>query len=362
MQEKTESSIKQFETMQKSGVINSFESLKKENSQLQRIIKDMTLLVTYTSIEPMVKFIISRIIDYFVPETLVFLINEPRTNKIHQYFYKQLQKTDSCLSNEIFPVLKDFFDSNLHYYSNGEAVSFEKLLDNIDKSNFPQNFLSIEAKYIIPLIGIGGTCGIVILGNKITGQKYDSSEIYYMKSMFSVFSISLQNEMNYRTSITDPKTGLYTYDYFVKRIQEQIAKARRYHSTAALLMLDIDHFKNFNDTYGHLAGDKVLIEIAKTLMASVRTEDCVGRFGGEEFIILLSECKEDSIFHVAERIRKTVEKLEVIENNDKLKVTVSIGGCQILGNSVETPKTVIKRIDDALYQSKANGRNRSTIV
>ena len=212
------------------------------------------------------------------------------------------------------------------------------------------------------MIGIGGTCGIVILGNKITGQKYDSSEIYYMKSMFSVFSISLQNEMNYRTSITDPKTGLYTYDYFVKRIQEQIAKARRYHSTAALLMLDIDHFKNFNDTYGHLAGDKVLIEIAKTLMTSVRTEDCVGRFGGEEFIILLSECKEDSIFHVAERIRKTVEKLEVIENNDRLKVTVSIGGCQILGNSVETPKTVIKRIDDALYQSKANGRNRSTIV
>ena len=75
MQGKTESSIKQFETMQKNGVINSFEDLKKENSQLQRIIKDMTLLVTYTSIEPMVKFIISRIIDYFVPETLVFLIN-----------------------------------------------------------------------------------------------------------------------------------------------------------------------------------------------------------------------------------------------------------------------------------------------
>lgn len=127
-------------------------------------------------------------------------------------------------------------------------------------------------------------------------------------------------------------------------------------------MLDIDHFKNFNDTYGHLAGDKVLFEIAKTLMSSVRTEDCVGRFGGEEFVILLSECKENCIFDVAERIRKTVEQMEVIENDTKLQVTVSIGGCQILGNSLETPKTVIKRIDDALYQSKANGRNRSTIV
>ncbi len=362
MQEKTESSIKQFETMQKSGVLNSFENLKKENSQLQRIIKDMTLLVTYTSIEPMVKFIISRIIDYFVPETLIFMINEPRSNNIHQYSYKQLQKSDSFLNNEVFSVLKEYFDSNLHYYLNGEAIPFEKLLDNLDKSLLSKHFMSINAKYIIPLIGIGGTCGIVILGDKITGQRYDSSEIYYMKSMFSVFSISLQNEMNYKTSITDPKTGLYTYDYFVKRIQEQIAKARRYHSTAAILMLDIDHFKKFNDTYGHLAGDKVLIEIAKTLVISVRTEDCVGRFGGEEFVILLSECKEDSIFDVAERIRKTVEQLEVIENDNTLKVTVSIGGCQILGSSLETPKTVIKRIDDALYQSKANGRNRSTIV
>ena len=97
MQEKTETSIKQFETMQKSGVINSFESLKKENSQLQRIIKDMTLLVTYTSIEPMVKFIISRIIDYFVPETLVFFFFFSRSNTIHLYFFKQLQKTDTYL-------------------------------------------------------------------------------------------------------------------------------------------------------------------------------------------------------------------------------------------------------------------------
>lgn len=362
MQEKTDNSVTQFETMQKSGVINSLENLKKENEQLQRIVKDITVLVTYINLEQMVKFIISRFIDYFVPETLIFMIKEPRTNEVFQYYYRQLKKIDECLNGNIFNVFKDFFDANSNYYVSGEAIPFEKILDNIDKSLFPKDFLLTEAKYIIPLIGIGGTCGIIILGNKITDTQYDSYELYYMKSMFSVFAISIQNELNYKTSITDPKTGLYSYDYFVKRIKEKIAKAKRYNTNSAILMLDIDHFKKFNDTYGHLAGDKILVELAKKLNNLVRAEDCIGRFGGEEFIILLEDCKPNSIFYVAERIRKSVETMEIFENETKLNVTVSIGGCKILPDSNETPKTVIKRIDDALYQSKANGRNQCTIV
>ena len=145
-------------------------------------------------------------------------------------------------------------------------------------------------------------------------------------------------------------------------IQEKIAFVRRYNAHPAVLMLDIDHFKNFNDTYGHLAGDKVLATLAKTLRHSVREEDCVARFGGEEFVILLSECNPPSLFSVAERIRKEVEKMEVFEKDVRLKVTISIGGSLVKSDKTETPKTIIKRIDDALYQSKENGRNRCTIL
>lgn len=360
MQEKTDVSITQFETLRESGVINSFEELKKENELLRRIVNDIKILVTYTSAEPMVNFIISKFFDYFVPETLVFMIKEPRSNEIIQYYYRQLKKIDERLGDDVFNVLKDFFDSNLNYYTSGEAIPFEKLFDNIERSSFPKIFFSIEAKYIIPLIGIDGTCGVVIFGNKITDAPYDSRELYYMKNMFSVFAISLQNELNYRTSITDPKTGLYSYDYFVKRIKEKIAEAKRRGSDSAVLMIDIDHFKKFNDDYGHLAGDKILVELAKNLVSLVREEDCVGRFGGEEFIVLLSDCKPSAIFTVAERIRKAVEAMEIFENGNKLKITISVGGSKILPN--ETAKNVIKRIDAALYCSKESGRNKSTIA
>ncbi|MGN0728672.1 GGDEF domain-containing protein [Treponema sp.] len=362
MQKISEDSIRQFMMMQESGLLHSFEQLKKENEQFQRTIKDMSALVTCTNIDSMVKFIISRFIDYFVPESLVFMIKKPRSSEIIQYYYEQLKKSEECLVEELFYSLKDFFDANSSYYMSGEAVPVEKLADSMSDEVFSTKSFSINPKYIIPLIGIGGTCGIVIFGNKIIGGHYDTAELFYLKNMFSVFAISLQNEMNYKTSITDPKTGLYTYDYFVKRIQEKIAKARRYNSTSAILMLDIDHFKKFNDTYGHLVGDKVLVELAKTLVDSLREEDCVGRFGGEEFVVLLSECKPDSIFKVSERIRASVEQMEIFENGQRLKVTVSIGGSKILPDPDESPKSVIKRIDDALYQSKANGRNRSTIV
>ena len=356
------SSLEQFELLQKSGMLNSLEQLQKENRQLQRTIKDMSVLVTYSDAKSMMKFIISKFLDYLVPETLVFMIRQPRSNEITQYCYRKLIKEDAFLNNDLFYILKDYFDSNPNYYMSGEAVSFEKLMDNFSSNTFSQEFLSIEPKYIIPLIGLEGTYGIVIFTNKITGHQYDTTELFYIQNMFAVFAVSLQNEINYKTSITDPKTGLYTYDYFINRIQEKIAFVRRYNAHPAVLMLDIDLFKNFNDTYGHLAGDNVLAALAKTLRHSVREEDCVARFGGEEFVILLSECNPPSLFSVAERIRKEVEKMEVFEKDVRLRVTISIGGSFIKPDKSETPKTIIKRTDDALYQSKENGRNRCTLL
>ena len=356
------SSLEQFELLQKSGMLGSLEQLQKENKQLQRTIKDMSVLVTYSDAKSMMNFIISKFLDYLVPETLVFMIRQPRSNEITQYYYRKLTKEDSFLSNDLFYLFKDYFDANPNYYLSGEAVSFEKLSDNFAENTFSQEFLSIGPKYIIPLIGLDGTYGIVIFGNKITGHQYDTTELFYIQNMFAVFAVSLQNEINYKTSITDPKTGLYTYDYFINRIQEKIAFVRRYNAHPAVLMLDIDHFKNFNDTYGHLAGDKVLAALAKTLRHSVREEDCVARFGGEEFVILLSECNPPSLFSVAERIRKEVEKMEVFEKDVRLRVTISIGGSFIKPDKSETPKTIIKRTDDALYQSKENGRNRCTLL
>ena len=353
--------LEQFHHLQQSGMLDSLEDLKRENRELKRIITDMSLLVSYTSVESMLNFLISKFLDYFIPQTLVFMVKSPRKDSLQQYYYNCLNKTHDSINESCFFELKTYFDLHCDDYTSGEGVPFKHILERLSVNHFESDFLSLHPNMIIPLIGIGGVYGIIIMTDKIVSGEYTKTELDYMHRMFSILSVTMQNELHYETSITDPKTGLFTYDYFFKRVQEKIASARRYNTKSAMLMLDIDHFKLFNDTYGHLAGDKVLVALAQTLQHDIREDDCVGRFGGEEFCVLLSECSPDSLFQVSERIRKSIEDLEVYEKDDRLKITVSIGGCMIESFKGITPKYIFKRVDQALYYSKENGRNRSTI-
>jgi diguanylate cyclase (GGDEF)-like protein len=361
MEESSTDILAQFQHLQQSGMLTSLEELKRENKELNRIVSDMQLLVSYTNVESMLSFLITKFLDYFIPQTLVFMIRPPRNDSLQQYYFRRLTKTKDSLNESCFNALKDFFDNHRDVYQSGSPVSFKTIEKEFPSDAFNAGFLNLHPNLIIPLMGIGGVYGIIIMTDKIVGNEYTKNELDYMQRMFAIFAITMQNELHYETSITDPKTGLFTYDYFVKRIQEKIASARRHNTKSAMLMLDIDHFKIFNDTYGHLAGDKVLIALSKTLQRTVREEDCVARFGGEEFSILLSDCDPDALFLVAERIRKAVADIELYEKGQKLKITVSIGGCMIEGLKGITPKYIFKRSDQALYFSKENGRNRSTI-
>jgi two-component system, cell cycle response regulator len=353
--------LAQFQHLQKSGMLDSLEDMQRENKELNRIISDMVQLVSYTGVDSMLRFLISKFLDYFIPQTLVVIVKQPRNDSLQQYHFKRLTKTRDFIKESSFYTLKEFFDTHTNTYQSGEAVSFKSIEKEFAADTFESDFLSLRPNLIIPLMGIGGVYGIIIMGDKIVGNEYTINELDYMHRMFSILAITMQNELHYETSITDPKTGLFTYDYFFKRIQEKIASARRYNTSSAILMLDIDHFKIFNDKYGHLAGDKVLVALAQALQHTVREDDCVARFGGEEFSILLSECAPDSLFIVAERIRKAVSEIELYEKEQKLQITVSIGGCMIEAFRGITPKYIFKRADQALYYSKETGRNRSTI-
>jgi diguanylate cyclase (GGDEF)-like protein len=361
MDESSTDILAQFQHLKQSGMLSSLEDLQRENKELNRIISDMQLLVSYTSVESMLTFLITKFLDYFIPQSLVVMVKQPRTDQLQQYYFRRLKKTKDSINESCFDELKNFFDNHTGIYQSGGALPFKSIEGEFPPGAFKQDFINLHPNLIIPLIGIGGVYGIIIMTDKIVGSEYKKNELEYMQRMFSIFAITMQNELHYQTSITDPKTGLFTYDYFVKRIQEKIASARRYGTKSAMLMLDIDHFKHFNDTYGHLAGDKVLVELSRTLQQTVREEDCVARFGGEEFSVLLSDCDSDSIFLVSERIRQAVAAIEMTEKGQKLQITVSIGGCLIEAYRGITPKYIFKRADEALYFSKENGRNRSTI-
>jgi len=156
----------------------------------------------------------------------------------------------------------------------------------------------------------------------------------------------------------DPLTCLWNRGAMLEALRREIARAKRERNSLAVVMADLDHFKNINDSYGHLAGDAVLREVAKRMRSSIRPYDAIGRYGGEEFLILLPGCNIPAAAHVAERLMTSITGEPIDLAEDKLSITCSLG---VASNS-ETPEAdadwFIRAADAALYQAKNTGRDR----
>jgi two-component system cell cycle response regulator len=162
-------------------------------------------------------------------------------------------------------------------------------------------------------------------------------------------------------AITDALTSLYNSRHFFSEIKIELKRHNRYSRPLSLLILDIDFFKNYNDTWGHLEGDKVLMEIGKTIKSCMRSMDTAYRYGGEEFTILLPETKLQKACLVGTRIKESISSKIFHPKTDTTKsVTVSLGATQM--NPEETLESFMSRADKALYQSKDTGRNKLTYI
>jgi diguanylate cyclase (GGDEF)-like protein len=159
-----------------------------------------------------------------------------------------------------------------------------------------------------------------------------------------------------RAAITDPVSGLFNRRYFHERLEEELDRARRHHTSVALLIIDVDNFKGINDRFGHLAGDMVIRSIGDILKRSVRKFDLCTRFGGEEFAIVMPGSGPESSVPVAERIRQRIEAFRASDTDlADLHVTASIGIAVSHGAS---SRELIGRADQALYEAKRTGKNR----
>ena len=168
--------------------------------------------------------------------------------------------------------------------------------------------------------------------------------------------LRIRNEQLDRLSRVDDLTGLHNRRHIDEQMQKEISTARRHHQPLAVLMLDIDHFKHVNDREGHPAGDLVLQEFARRLQAVTRDGDVVGRWGGEEFIIIAPQTAGDQAMTLGERVRAAIADRPIDLGDHSLSITVSIGFAVGLG----TPAELVEDADAALYRSKAEGRNRVT--
>ncbi|MEA5445917.1 GGDEF domain-containing protein [Gammaproteobacteria bacterium AB-CW1] len=160
-----------------------------------------------------------------------------------------------------------------------------------------------------------------------------------------------------QSALTDPLTGLLNRRAMDQELAAAHALSRRHHQRYAVIMADLDYFKQVNDSHGHDVGDEVLVELAHRLSASVRAEDRVSRWGGEEFLILLQNTDKEPAYLVAEKVRQVVGNQDFKTSAGRLSLTISLG--LAINEGTEDAEAVVTRADKALYEAKRNGRNRT---
>ena len=189
---------------------------------------------------------------------------------------------------------------------------------------------------------------------------YDSKQIRLVETIAQQTSIAMDNaklfEKTQEMAITDSLTGLFNRRYYYVILDNEIERAKRYQSPLSLIMIDIDHFKQVNDKFGHLAGDEVLQSVSEMSKKLLRQIDTMFRYGGEEFIIILPETNQEEALNVAERIRSTIAETEIKIKKGSVMLTVSIGVSEY-GENHLAPNEFIESVDRAMYDAKKAGRN-----
>jgi two-component system, cell cycle response regulator len=170
--------------------------------------------------------------------------------------------------------------------------------------------------------------------------------------------LEVANKRLRKLSITDGLTELYNHRHCQTLLHDEFERSHRTGERIAVCMLDLDRFKAVNDTYGHPTGDVILYETAQILRSTAREIDMVGRYGGEEFIVILPDTDEEEGARFAERVRQAVEAHEYRDDATLVRMTVSCGAASFPEQGVDTPEALLKRADEALYAAKTGGRNK----
>ena len=181
---------------------------------------------------------------------------------------------------------------------------------------------------------------------------------YLLTDISKYILINIESNQLRQLAMTDALTGLYAYRYFELRLNIELKAVEDGSQSLALLMFDIDNFKQLNDTYGHEAGNKALKNIASIMTSSSRHTDIVARFGGEEFVVILPKIDQPTALKIADKIRKAVEDYSFIWQDHTLKITVSVGVVSLEANNIISSEKFIDNADKALYRAKSAGKNR----
>ncbi len=224
----------------------------------------------------------------------------------------------------------------------------------IKKSNITRGTLMS-----VPLKAKDKILGVLNI-SRVTPNSFSKNDFELFVNLANQAAIAIENARLYRYAVTDEMTKLYNHRYFQQRLDEELQRADRYESQVSLIILDVDHFKRFNDTYGHPEGDRVLKTVSRLIEKGVREVDIPARYGGEEFVVICPEKEGEGAMVPANRIRTTIETYDFRINGVHVPITVSLG-IATYPDHARNKQDLIVLADTALYYSKETGRNRATL-
>ncbi|HHT9146981.1 MAG TPA: diguanylate cyclase [Candidatus Wunengus sp. YC61] len=244
----------------------------------------------------------------------------------------------------------------------GQTIRLDNIKDDARSIGLPPNHPPLRTLLGVPLaINSGTVCGGIFLANKDNDECFTLEDEEILLTITYQASVAIENARRYghvqQLAITDGLTDLSNHKEFQRRLDENIEGSKRYHYTISLLMIDIDHFKKFNDTYGHQVGDQVLKIIADVIKSQVRTVDVCARYGGEEFVVIVRDDDTSHPLILAERIRSAVYSYPIKHDGIRSQLSVSIG-VVCFPKDADNAEGLIKRADEALYVAKETGRNK----
>ncbi len=348
--------LSQYNLLQDLGVFRYIDTLKTQVRSDEALISSAKKILHCTSIDDILETTVKEISDRFLPSFLIFLWKPSSThNDVVVRGYKNFINFDPNIKIEDLSPFETFFKQ----YS--QPISFDLLEYQLNNPLLTNEMKEYRPEVVIPILGPSGLYGMILVGSKLLEEQYSLHELSFLDKLMSFTSLAIQNLIHYQYSVRDGKTGLFNHGFFMVRLREEIARSSRINQPFALIIIDVDKFKAFNDTYGHLAGDAVLEELARTIQKNLRSQDIPSRFGGEEFTILLPETNRASAWIVAERLRNAAAAMNIAWERPLPQVTISLGAALFDGTEQLEPEELVKRADEALYQSKARGRNRTTL-
>lgn len=249
-----------------------------------------------------------------------------------------------------------------------EGMTFEITTDEVSKKVKDPicALLKTEHFVTVPLKAKDKTIGVILVDNIFTKEPITKDDIRILTMFANQAGLAIENSHLYEKTVSlshsDSLTNLIDHGRFQYLLSSEIKRFSRLKKPLSLIMVDIDNFKNFNDTLGHPAGDKVLVNIAKIMKKTCRSTDIVARYGGEEFVIVLLDTNKESAWGLAERLRQAIERFEFpgqeVQPNKNLTISLGLAS---FPEDAKNKEELISKADSALYQAKKAGKNRTHI-